>query len=69
MTVPANLAKTVGLAFKQALQARELDVAELLLQALERLETESRCEAVMEDAWVMIDDRGRRTPRSKRSVH
>lgn len=65
MTIPSTLAETITLAFKQALRAREFDAAELLLQALERLNAGSWCEAALQEASLALDDPIRH-PRSSR---
>lgn len=70
MTIPFSLAETVALAFEQALREQNFGVAELMLQALEHLNAECRCEAVeLEEALLAIGDQSQHTPRSKRLVH
>lgn len=61
------LAETIALTFKQALHEREFEVAELILQALERLNASCPCEGVLTEAVLLIDDDSRHRP--KRSAH
>lgn len=57
------LAETIALTFKQALREREFEVAELILQAVERLNASSPCEGVLTEAVLLIDDPSRRRPK------
>lgn len=57
MANPSPLAEIVALAFDRALRERDLDVAELLLQALERLDAGGRCGMLLETALLAIADR------------
>ncbi|RWA97360.1 MAG: hypothetical protein EOQ33_31700 [Mesorhizobium sp.] len=61
------LAETISQGFKQALREREFEVAELILQALERLNARCPCEAVLTEAVLLIGDGSQHRP--KRSAH
>lgn len=56
------LIEMVALAFKQAMLERDYAVAELMLQALERLNAERRCEAVLTEALLAVADRPQHRP-------
>lgn len=56
------LVETVALAFRQAMRERDYAVAELMLQALERLNAERRCEGVLTEALLAVADRARHRP-------
>jgi hypothetical protein len=62
MAIPSQLAETVALAFKQALREQDFEVAELLLQALERLNAGGRCGVLLDRALLAIADLSHQAP-------
>ena len=59
------LIEMVARTFKQAMRERDYAVAELLLQALERLNAERRCESVLTEALLAVADGTRDTGRKR----
>lgn len=64
-----SLEETVAIAFKQALRERDFPVAELMLQALEHLNSECRCKAILDDALLAIDAPRYEVRATKRRIH
>ncbi len=51
----SSLQEMVARAFKQALREQNFAIAELMLQALERMNSECPCNTTLDDALLMID--------------
>ena len=63
------LQELVARAFKRALHEQNFAVAELMLQALEDMNSECRCSTSLDDALLMIDSPSQWMQPLKRSFH
>jgi len=69
MKSDSSLEETVAIAFKQALRERDFAVAELMLQALEHMNSECRCKTILDDALLAIDTPRQEVRPAKRRIH
>lgn len=65
----SSLEERVAIAFKQALREQRFAVAELMLQALEHMNSECRCKAILDDALLTIDTPRQAVRPAKRRIH
>jgi len=63
------LQELVARAFKRALHEQNFAVAELMLQALEDMNSECRCSTTLDDALLMINTPSQWMQPLKRSIH
>lgn len=65
----SSLQEMVALVFNQALHEQDFAVAELMLQALEHMNSECRYNTILDDALLAIDTPSQMMRPPKRRIH